>query len=129
VNLAGSAYRTKELTLAGDNMLDGDRRFIGDATIDEPLEAGLREYTGQLDSEFFDLTAYNRFVNGDEAALVIALAKGASTVTITMNVRFDGDAPQVEGREIVQNALPFKAAGDTDAGAITCVLVNDDSTP
>jgi hypothetical protein len=129
VNIAGSPYKTKALTLAGDNMLDTDRRFIGDATIDEPLEAGLREYTGTIDSEFFDLTAYNRFVNGTTAALVIALAKGTATATFTLNVRFDGDAPQVEGREVVQNSLPFKCVGDTDAAAITAVLVNGDTTP
>ena len=129
VTLASVAYKTKELTLAGDNGLDYDRRFIGDQTIDEPLEAALREYTGTLNSEFFDLTAYNRFVNGTTAALVIALARGTATATFTLNVRFDGDAPQVDGKDIVQNALPFKCIGDTDAAAITCVLVNGDSTP
>lgn len=129
VTLAGSAYKTEEMTLSGDNGLEVERRFIGDQTIDEPLEANLREYKGMLNSEFFDLTAYNRFVNGTTAALVLALAKGTATATATMNVRFDGDAPKVEGRGLVKNALPFKCIGDTDAAAITFVLVNGDSTP
>lgn len=129
VTLAGSAYKTEELTLSGNNGLEVGRRFIGDQTIDEPLEAELRNYSGTLNSEFFGLTAYNRFVNGTTAALVIALAKGTATCTITMNVRFDGEAPKVEGRGLVKEALPFKAVGDTDAGAITAVLVNGDTTP
>jgi hypothetical protein len=129
VTIAGSAYKSQEVTLEGSNGLATDRRFIGDQTIDEPLEAELREYKGKISSELFDLTAYNRFVNGTTAALVISLAKGTATATFTMNVRFDGDAPQVEGREIVMNELPYKCIGDTDAGAITCVLVNSDSTP
>jgi hypothetical protein len=129
VTIAGSPYKTKEITLAGDNGLADDRRFIGQQTIDEPLEAALREYTGTIDSELFDLTAYNRFVNGTAAALVFSLARGTATATFTMNIQFDGDPPQVEGREIVMESLPFKCIGDTDAAAITCVLVNGDSTP
>jgi hypothetical protein len=129
VTIAAAAYKTKEMTLAGDNGLDGDRYFIGEGRRDEPLEAALREYTGTINSEFFDLTAYNRFVNGTTAALVFALAKGTSTATFTMNVRFDGDAPQVEGRDIVMESLPFKVVGDTDAAGITCVLVNGDAIP
>lgn len=127
VTLAGSAYKTEKATLKGNNGLNTDRRFIGSQTIDEPLEAKLREYTGTLSSELFDLTAYNRFVNGTTAALVLALAKGTATCTVTMNVRYDGDAPKVDGRDVVKNDLPFKCIGDTDAGAITAVLVNGDS--
>lgn len=129
VTLAGSAYKTEKMTLKGNNGLNTDRRFIGDQTIDEPLEAKLREYTGTISSELFDLTAYNRFVNGTTAALIFALAKGTATATATMNVRFDGDAPKVDGRDIVKNELPFKSIGDTDAAAITMVLVNGDATP
>ncbi len=127
VTLAGSAYKTEKVTLKGNNGLNTERRFIGDQAIDEPLEAGLREYSGTISSEFFDLTAYNRFVNGTTAALVIAMAKGTATATITMNVRVDGEAPKVEDRDVVKNDLPFKCIGDTDAGAITAVLVNGDS--
>lgn len=130
VTLAGTAYKTREVTIAGDNGLDTERIFIGQDTIEEPLEAALREYTGTIDSEFFDLTAYNRFVNGTEAALVVAFAKGASTCTFTMNVRFDGETPQVEDRGIVPQSLPYKCVGSTtDGSAITAVLVNTDTTP
>jgi hypothetical protein len=127
VTLAGSAYKTEKMSLKGKNGLNTDRRFIGDQTIDEPLETELREYTGMLASELFDLTAYNRFVNGTAAALVVSLARGTSTAVFTMNVRFDGDAPKVDGRDVVKNELPFKCIGDTDAGAITCVLTNGDT--
>lgn len=129
VTLAGSAYKTEEISLAGNNGLATDRRFVGDQTVDEPVEADLRTYSGAINSELFDLTAYNRFVNGTTAALVLAMAKGTATATATMNVRFDGDAPKVEGRGIVKNALPFKCIGDTDAAALTFVLVNGDATP
>jgi hypothetical protein len=130
LNIAGSAYKVNNVTLSGDNKLDDKRIFIGQTTVDEPLEVDLREYVGTIDSEFVDLTAYNRFVAGTEAALVLSLAKGTSTVTITCNVRFDGNTPNVAGGAILRQPLPYKCVGaTTDASAITAVLVNSDVTP
>lgn len=130
VTVSGSSSRVRSLSLAGDNGLDVDRYFIGDTQRDEPLETQLREYTGELDTEFMGLTDYNRFVNGTESTLVIALAKGSSTCTITCNVRYDGQTPAVDGPGIIGQTLPFKAIATTnDAAGITAVLVNSDSQP
>lgn len=123
VTLAGSAFKVHEATLAGDNGLDVDRRFVGQQTIEQPLEADLRSYTGSLDSEFWDEVAYRRFLAGTEAALVIAVASGTRSLTFTTNVRFDGDTPKVDGRGLVGQMLPFVCVGaSTDAGAITATL-------
>jgi hypothetical protein len=120
----------KALTISGDNMVDDSRRFLGSQFISEPLEMGLREYTGTLDVEFTDLTQYRRFVTGSEAALVAAFTSGADSVTITANVRIDGTTPQVGGREILTQSLPFKCvASGADSTAITAALVNSDATP
>lgn len=130
ITLGGSSVNVKALTIAGDNMIDDGRRFLGSQYISEPLEMGLREYTGSLDVEFTDLTQYRRFVTGSEAALVAAFTSGADSVTITANVRIDGTTPQVGGREILTQSLPFKCiASGADSTAITAALVNSDSTP
>lgn len=129
ITVAGQPYKTQELTIAGSNGLNTDRRFIGDATIDEPLEADLREYTAEISSEFFNLAMWDRFVNGDVAELVATFARGTSTCEITMNVRFDGETPNVDGRDVIPQTVPVKAIGDTDAAAITAVLTNGDATP
>jgi hypothetical protein len=130
VTLGGSAVNVKSLTLSGNNMLDDSRRFLGSQYISEPLEMGLREYTGSLEIEFTDLTQYTRFVAGTEAALVAAFTSGTDSVTITTNVRVDGSTPNVAGREILTQTLPIKCvASSTDASAITAVLVNSDATP
>jgi hypothetical protein len=130
VTLGGSAVNVKSLTLSGNNMLDDSRRFLGSQYISEPLEMGLREYTGSLEVEFTDLTQYTRFVAGTEAALVAAFTSGTDSVTITTNVRVDGSTPNVAGREILTQTLPIKCiASSTDASAITAVLVNSDATP
>jgi hypothetical protein len=129
LTVAGVAYKTMELTLAGSNGLNADRRFLGDGLIDEPLESELREYTAEISSEFFNLTMWNRFINGTTAALVAHFARGTSTLDVTMNVRFDGDTPEVEGRDVIPQTVNVKAIGDTDAAAITAVLTNSDATP
>jgi hypothetical protein len=130
VTIGGSAVNVKSLTLSGSNMLDDSRRFLGSQYISEPLEMGLREYTGSIEVEFTDLTQYTRFVAASEAALVASFASGTDSVTITSNVRVDGTTPNVGGREILTQTLPIKCvASSTDASAITVALVNSDSTP
>lgn len=129
--IAGGAANVKKLTIKGSNGLDTDRRFIGSEYLAEPLEAELREYSGTVDLEFENLTQYNRFRNANEVALVSTISAGASaSLTTTMNVRFDGSTPEVDGRGIVQLSAPYKCIGtSTDASAITAVLISNDTTP
>lgn len=130
-SVAGGAANVKKLTIKGSNGLDTDRRFIGSEYRAEPLEADLREYGGTVDLEFESLTQYNRFRNANEVALVSTISAGASaSLTTTMNVRFDGATPEVDGRGIVQLSAPYKCIGTTtDASAITAVLISNDTTP
>lgn len=129
--IAGGAANVKKLTISGSNGLDSDRRFIGSEYRAEPLEAELREYSGTVDLEFESLTQMNRFRNATEVALVATISAGASaSLTTTMNVRFDGATPEVDGRGIVQLSAPYKCIGSTtDASAITAVLISNDTTP
>jgi hypothetical protein len=130
VTIAGSSYATRKLSLKGNNGLDDDRYYLGSQGRGEALESELREYTGEINSDFWDMTAYRRFVAGTSAAVVFSFARGTSTATITMNVRFDGTTPKLSGREVVMQDLPFTVLGTTtDALGITCVLVNGDSSP
>ena len=60
----------------------------------------------------------------------LTLNNGADTLTITCNVRFDGDTPSISsGDELLELSLPFVCLSATsDAAAITAVLVNSDTT-
>lgn len=132
VSLAGSGFDVKEFTLNIDNGLAVDRHFIRSTTPEkskEPLESTRREITGSMTADFTDLTALNRFINGTEAALVLTFNAGASAqTTITMNVRFDGEDPDL-GPELLEQPLQFKAVSSTsDAAALTVVVVNADTT-
>lgn len=123
LTIAGSGVNTKEVTLSGDNSLNVSRRFLGVNTIAEPVEMGLRPYTGSVMAEFEDLTAYNRFVNHTEAALVLTFSANSSSIAITTNVRFDGETPEISGRDVVEQPLPFTCiASGADSTAISIVV-------
>lgn len=129
VTIGGSSAKVKAITISGDNGLDSERRFMGQRTIDEPLEADLRTYEGSIEIEFNTLTEYNRYIAGTEFACVLAFTAGTESVTITMNIRYDGETPALGDRGILTQNLPFKAiASGADSTAITAVLVNGDAT-
>lgn len=133
VTLAGSGFDVKEFTLNIDNGLAVDRHFIRTTTPErskEPLESSRREITGSMTADFTDLTALNRFINGTEASLVLTFNAGASAqTTFTMNVRFDGEDPEL-GQELLEQPLQFKALSSTsDAAALQVVVINTDTTP
>lgn len=125
LSIGGATNNTvQSVELSGSNGLT-ERFRLGQATSREYLENALREYTGTLTTDFEDLTAYNRFVNGTTAALVLQFDNGTETLVFTLNARFDGDSPQLGGVELLEQSLPFKAVSTTsDAAAITAVLTN-----
>lgn len=122
VTVAGTAMDVASASVEGNNGLDANRYFMGSQLRKNPLEAAMRTFTGKLDPEFESLTAYNRFVTGTEAELVL-LFQGATIATtykfetkITANIRFDGETPTVNGAEIIRQPLPFKV---TDNGTLS----------
>lgn len=131
VTIGGSAVNVMELTLAGDNGLNVDRRFIGATTIAQPKRKTKRAYTGSLMMEFEDLTEYGYFTAGTEIDIVCTLTVGSNTITITMHARVDDpDGPNVSGEENLGITLPYKLIGDgSDADALEIELVNSDATP
>ena len=134
LTLAGSAYEIDDITVTAQNGLATGRHRIRATTPERPVqsrEADFRSYGGTINSDMFGLTAYQRFVNGTEAALSLVFNDGANAqLTIAGNVRFDGDTPNVSGPQMLKQALPFVFTSLTsDAAAITLTLINSDATP
>lgn len=128
----------KSISLKGNNNLDSKRYFVRPSgqLIKEPLEAGLRTWDGTLTADFTSLTQYTQFTGGTESALVLQFQAGnipgsatPYSLTITMNVRLDGDTPVVPGPQILEQPLTFKAIANTglDSSAITAVYVTSDA--
>lgn len=133
VTIGGSAANIKSVSLKGANGL-ADRYFLGSQLRSQPLENALRKIDGKFDAEFESLTAYNRYVNGTEATVVL-LFQGATISTtykyqlqVTMNCRFDGETPNISGPDIVGLSMPYMVT-DTGSSSITAVYRTTDSAP
>ena len=133
LQIAAAAVDVRAVEFNGDNGLVAGRHVLGSQVVKEPLEGDpMRTYDGTIDAHFVDLVAYNRFVNGTEAALDFKF-EGAVIETghpfriqVLANVRFDGETPEVGGPgEIVQN-LPFKVVDET---ALSLVYKTTDVLP
>lgn len=137
MTVAGSAADVTGFDLSGNNGLADDRYYLGSALRKLPIEAGLREYTGSLQCTFDNYTAYNLFVNGTEAQVVALVQGGTISGTykyeakLTFNVRFDGETPNVGGREMTAQPLPFKViqSGATTDTAIKLEYQTTDVAP
>ncbi len=120
ITLAGSAFDVTDVTLTGDNGLDVGRHQIRQSQLKkEQHPAAMADLAGSLSADFTDLTAYNRFVNGTPASLVLnwegATIEGALKYGVQVTyaaVRFDGTTPNVSGAEILSQPLPFKVLND-----------------
>lgn len=129
ITLGGSASNNvRSISIKGENMLT--QRFrLGSAYSKEPLQAGRRPYTGTVSTDFDSLTDYARYTAGTQAALVAAFNNGTQTLTITMNVQFVGETPNVGGYDLLEQPLPYRCISPTsDAAAITAVLVNSEAS-
>jgi hypothetical protein len=137
ISCGGAQVDCTDFMFKGDNKLDTARfRIRNAATIKQPLENSWREYTGTLTADFESMTQYNHFIAGDELSMVATfvggLIAGGTTstygVTITANVRYDGDTPVVNGPGLLGLTIPVKvsASGATDAAAISLVYLTSD---
>lgn len=132
LTVAGSVIAVKSVDYNIDLALAVDRHRV-DASGGRPKKAlinGLAGISGSFTADFENLTNYNRYVNGTEASLVLAFDAGADKkLTLTSNVRFDGETPKVSGMDLLELSQPFVGTGTTDAAVITATLVNSDATP
>lgn len=134
LTVAGTEIKLRGVTLKGSNGLITGRHRISATTPSrarEQKQGSIREFTGTLDADFEDLTAYDRFINQTQAALVLTLDNGTESLVITMSVEFDGETPKASGiGNEPEQSLPFIGINATDdASVITAVLTNSDATP
>lgn len=131
LTIAGSEYEFNKFSFESDNGLMTGRHTHRTTNAARPRvskESGYREAKGSIDSEFISLTAYNRFVNGTEAALVMTMTNTANAIVkIEGNVRFDGNTPNVDGPAMLKHSLPFVFLSTTDDATELTVTVTNTS--
>lgn len=130
----GSPVNVKSWSLEGTNGVAEDRYFQGSPLRKRPEEQALRTFMGSVDGEFESLTAYTRFLDGVEVPMVTTctgpIIEDALTfqLKVTTNIRFEGDTPENNGREIVQQKLPYKVI-DNGTTSIKIEYQTSDATP
>lgn len=132
LSVGGSAVCVDSVSVRGDNQLDTQFKICAtNPGLPTIREAGRRVYDGTATADFESLTQYQRFASGAEAALsLVFTASTGAILSITGNVRFDGETPKVGGPELLKQPFPFVFTSITsDATAITVALTNTDSTP
>lgn len=128
LTIGGDAIASvKSLELTGTNTVEGRIR-LGSGFSTEVVENGWREYGGTITADFSDLVNYNRFVTGEEAALVVTFSDGTNSLVITENIYFTGETPAVAGPEMLEQSLPFGVvSSESDQAALEFVLINGES--
>ena len=133
LSIAGSEYAATEVSIDIPTGLRTGRHVLGSTNPERPRKSrsqNTREIGGTIRSDFFDLTAYERAVNQAAASLSLVFTSGSNVLTISGNVEFDVDSPNVSGEDMLELGLPFHFMHATsDSSAFSVVLVNADSTP
>lgn len=133
LSLAGSEYEFDDITINIKNGLRTGRHVHRTTTPAVPkisLESGFREFSGTLNSDFWDMTVLNRAIAGTEVALSLVFTNGANTLTIAGNIRTDVEGLTIDGPESLKQGIPFVFLSTTsDAAAFTATLVNTNSAP
>lgn len=125
ITVDGSAVANiKDFTLTVDNVLKTDRYNLGSSGVKaEQLINGFRKITGSITAEFTDTTLLTKFLNDTSASIVLSFA-GASSSALTITVsaaKFDGEAPQVGGPEVIDINFSFEGYDDGTNQPLTIV--------
>lgn len=134
LTIGGVEINLKKFTLNIDRMAATMRHRSRSTTATQPLQSkigGFANISGNLVADFDSLAQYNNYVGGTVTTLVYALTSSAvASATISMNVEFMGDTPNVQGPQLLDQNLTFRAVSTTsDANALTVTIVNQDSSP
>lgn len=129
ITIGGVASCVTEVTFGGEHDLADGRGCIGSPISKDPLEKGLRKYSGKMTVEFSSMDAYTLYRSGTATTPVsLSFTAGADSVTIAGTVRYDGSTPAVKGRDILTQDIPFTVFGPSGT-ELSVTLVNSDPTP
>lgn len=130
VSVGGVAQEVTSLSIKGSNGLKTDRLFLGSQLYAKALRESRREFTVELGQEFRDLTAMNALKNGTEVAVVAAFTGASTSVTFTMNCRYDSVSPKADGKSLADQPLTLKCvrSGSGNGTAITVTVVSASET-
>jgi hypothetical protein len=136
VTLDGTEFACSSFSLSGTNGFKTDRFFIrsGARLKREPVQNERPAAEGEMSTDFEGLTAYNRFVSGTLATLVgrwegpEVEAGVPFALEVKATIRTDGETPNVNDDDVIEQTLPFTVVDDGSADGGFSVAVTNDST-
>jgi hypothetical protein len=130
VTIGGTTTSVRNISIKGDNALDKERFFVGGSLISEPLEAGRREFTFDMELDHNGTVVPGRIDSGTEAAMTLTFTSGGSIVSLTTNARFDSGFGNLSGMDILSQPLSGKlVATAADSTALTIVVTSGETAP
>lgn len=119
----------KDFTLTVDNVIKNDRFNLGASGVKSAqVSNGFRKITGTVTAEFTDTTLLAKFLSDASAALALSFTSGSDALSITVSaVKFDGEAPQVAGPEVIDVNFSFEAYDNGTDAPLTIVYTTADS--
>lgn len=130
VSVNGSAVASANaVTLSASKNLRDDRHVLGSRYIREQLEDEHWEFTSEISADFDDLTLYALGVAGTQVASVLTYSNGVESLVITTSGQVIGDPPSLTRIGLEEQTIRLDHShASTDAGAITAVLTNSESS-
>lgn len=128
ITVGGASYNIHDWSLSGAMNQKTDRYFInGSGLKNEQIINAYSDLGGTVNAEFTDLTGYTLFTGGTLADIVLTYTglktydsgKFNRVVITAKNCRFDGTTPNLNGMDVISQALPFKLRYDGTNTPIT----------
>lgn len=138
MTVAGASFEPTSFKVSCNNGLKTDRHHLRGATLKkEPIEEKMREITFEMDGEFESLTAYNRYVNGTDTAIVATwvctstydTAKPFKIVLTMEGTRWDGETPVVGDAGVLAQPMKGVVLDDATSPTFTLDYYTSDATP
>lgn len=121
----------ESVSLNVNQALRTDSHRLGSRNIRNQAHNGFKEVTGEFEVEFTDLTLADLYLSGADAALVITLDNGTESLVITLpTIKLTGSMPELNGPDVVKQAIPFMAYNElgVSADVMSAVLTTSEAT-
>lgn len=122
LTIGGTPTPIRSATIDGSNGIAADDYALGSQLRREPVESTRREITGEVDADFVDLVAYNRFINKTIAEAILKfegdIIEGVlkNSIIVTANVRTTGRTPTASSLDEIRQMLPFEVLAPAGGG-------------
>jgi hypothetical protein len=139
VTVNNTEFKARSFEFMGSLNLKTDRQYLGDYRKDQPVPAGLGEYTGTIEADFLSLDIYNLYSSGETFPVTLTLTHAQTlsdgthpSITLELGaVLLDTGTPVSSPDELSKQSITFHALSpDVDTPpAILTVVTGDSALP